>query len=238
MGSAHPNGGMMPMYEGFLEHFGANVRIFGLEYRLSSAAPFPPANSFPASLINAIAGYRYFIEDVGFEPHQIILFGDSAGGGIAFNLARYLAVANLSRLRQAGGMMLLSPTMDWAGTHDDGKAVKDNARSDFVQPVVNSGYTRRALLGDLPSEEFAAKSVWISPGSRVAEWEPGMFAGVPRTVMVAGGAECTLDLMHAARDRLLRDLGGGRFEYIEVPDATHDFLPKKWHEPERSNTFV
>ena len=85
------------MYQGYLEHFGNNLRIFGLEYRLSSAPPFKAANPFPASLIDAISGYRYLVEDIGFHPSRIVLSGDSAGGGIALNLARYLAISSFRR---------------------------------------------------------------------------------------------------------------------------------------------
>ena len=55
------------MCKGYLEHFGSNLRIFTLEYRLSSAKPFKQANPFPASLMDAVAGYRYLVHDLGFD---------------------------------------------------------------------------------------------------------------------------------------------------------------------------
>ncbi|TBU48326.1 alpha/beta-hydrolase [Dichomitus squalens] len=237
MGSARPGGGSMPIFKGFLEHLGPNLRIFALEYRISSAAPFEPANPFPASLVDAVAGYRYLIEDVGFRPRQIILSGDSAGGGIAFNLARYIATAKLPSLPQPGGLILLSPTMDWAQTHTGpGSSMERNYRSDIVHAILESGYTPRALIGSLP-EKTASKSPWISPGSLQAEWRPGMFSGFPRTVIVAGGAEYTLDGMHTAGDRLIEDNGKENVTFIEPPDALHDFLAMEFHEPERTDVL-
>ncbi|OSC98290.1 alpha/beta-hydrolase [Trametes coccinea BRFM310] len=239
MGGSHPSTSMGPGYEGYLKHFGPNTRIFGLEYRLSSAAPFTPANPFPASLLDAIAGYRYLLHDVGFEPHQIIIAGDSAGGGIALNLAYYLAISDLPKLPQAGGLLLLSPTMDWAQTYadDPNSAWRRNALSDFVQGIVEIDYTARALRGQLP-DDFVRKSLWISPGSRDAEWKQGTFSGLPLTMILAGGAEQTLDGMLAVRDRMLQDMGKERLTYVEILDAAHDILMMKWFEPERTEAFV
>ncbi|KAH9885837.1 alpha/beta-hydrolase [Cubamyces lactineus] len=239
MGGAHSSHSTGPCYQGYLEHFGSNIRVFVPEYRLASASPFPAANPFPASLLDAIASYRYLVQDVGFEPHQIILAGDSAGGGIALNLARYLAIADLPDLPQAGGLLLLSPTMDWGRTYanDPDSCYSRNAKADFVEGVMESGYTPRALCGALPLE-FARTSAWISPGSRETEWTPETFAGLPPTLIVAGGAEQTLDGMRTIRERLGKGSGEEKVAYIEVPDVPHDIFLLSWYEPERTETLV
>ncbi|KAL7278968.1 hypothetical protein ACG7TL_006800 [Trametes sanguinea] len=236
--TSHPSGSMGPGYEGLLKCFGHQTRIFSLEYRLASAAPDPAANSFPSSLLDAIAGYRYLLHDVGFSPQQIIISGDSAGGGIALNLARYLALANLPSLPQAGALLLLSPTMDWGKTYaaDPSSAFRRNVRSDFVAAIVENDYTPRALRGKLPGD-FVRRSLWISPGSREAECAPGAFAGLPPTLILAGEAEQTLDGMRAVRDRMREDMGEGRLTYVEIPDAAHDILMIKWFEPERTQAL-
>ncbi|PIL25980.1 hypothetical protein GSI_11734 [Ganoderma sinense ZZ0214-1] len=237
MGSADPSGSMTELWKGYSQYLGPNLRMFALEYRISSAAPFKHANPFPASLIDTIAGYRYLIEDVGFEPRNIILSGDSAGGGIVFNLARYIATTDLASLPKPGGMILLSPTMDWAQTHvGKDSSMVHNSRSDVVQPILESGYTRRALVGRLP-EEFAATSAWISPGALDLPLLPDMFGGFPPTAIVAGGAEYTLDPMVTVRDRLMKDNGKENVKYIEEADALHDFLVIDWVEPERTHTL-
>ena len=113
-GSACPKTGSDVLYEGLLAYLGPDIRIFALEYRISSAAPFTVTNPFPAALLDAISGYRYLVHEIGFDPRRILLSGDSAGGGLAFNLARYLAIARLPSLPDPAGALLLSPTMDWA----------------------------------------------------------------------------------------------------------------------------
>ena len=237
MGSADPKGGMHEMYDGFMQHLGPNVRIFALEYRLSSAAPFPAANPFPASVLDGLAGYRYLVQDCGFSPDKIIFAGDSAGGGIALNLARYLATANLPGLPVPAGLLLLSPTVDWAQTHTGpGSSMVTNSASDFVHPIFESGYTAKALLGSLP-EEMVATSAWFSPGSKTAESPKGTYAGMPATLLVAGGGEYSLDPMKVTAERMQADMGEDKFTFLEVPDATHDFLLHSWSEPERTSTL-
>ena len=61
-----------------------------------------------------------------------------------------------------------------------------------------------------------------------------MFTGMPRTCIIAGGLEQTLDPMLLLRDRLREDMGEGMVTYIEEESATHDCVALAWHEPERT----
>lgn len=82
------------------------IRTFALDYRLA------PEHPFPAAVEDAVAGYRWLL-DQGIAPQRIIIGGDSAGGG--------LTMATLLWLREAGlplpaGAFLLSPWTDLACT--------------------------------------------------------------------------------------------------------------------------
>lgn len=84
----------------------AKARVFALDYRRA------PEHKFPAALEDAVNGYRLLLE-TGLKPHQIIIGGDSAGGG--------LAAATLIALRDRGlplpaAAFLLSPWTDLAAT--------------------------------------------------------------------------------------------------------------------------
>lgn len=84
------------------------LRTFVLDYRLA------PEHRFPAAVEDAVAGYRWLL-DQGLSATQIVLGGDSAGGG--------LTLATLLWLRDAGlplpaGAFLLSPWTDLACTGD------------------------------------------------------------------------------------------------------------------------
>jgi len=237
-GTGNPsNGNMKAIADGLIQNTPFSPRLFALEYRVSSAPPFEHSNPFPAALLDAIAGYRYLLLDLKFEPQNIIISGDSAGGLLAFWLARYLSISNFPDLPIPGAMLLLSPTVDWANTQmGPSSSMKKNASSDFVYPILASSYTLRALLGNLP-EADAAQNSWVAPGSLLFNHTPGFFGGLPKTCIVTGGAEQTLDAMVILRERLEKDLGKSNVKYLEQPDGTHDFLAFSWHEPERTQAL-
>ncbi len=58
-----------------------NLLLIG--YRLA------PEHPFPAALDDALAAWHYLL-DQGFSPHQIVIGGDSAGGGLALATSLWL----------------------------------------------------------------------------------------------------------------------------------------------------
>jgi acetyl esterase/lipase len=76
--SAHPSDPTAAIGRGLLEHVDSVHRVFSVEYRLSSAKPFPEENPFPAALVDALTAFNYLVHDVGFAPSDIIVEGDSA----------------------------------------------------------------------------------------------------------------------------------------------------------------
>ncbi|MBV8116746.1 MAG: alpha/beta hydrolase [Candidatus Eremiobacteraeota bacterium] len=82
------------------------VRVFALDYRLA------PEHRFPAAVHDAVAGYRWLL-DAGNKPRDIVIAGDSAGGG--------LALSTMLALRDAGlplpaGAVMIAPWVDLAAT--------------------------------------------------------------------------------------------------------------------------
>ncbi len=95
------------------------MRALTLDYRLA------PEHPFPAALEDATSAYRWLLGQ-GFDPAQIIIAGDSAGGG--------LTLATLVALRDAGealpaGAVCISPWMDLALT---GASIRDKAKADPI----------------------------------------------------------------------------------------------------------
>ncbi|CAG8554148.1 12219_t:CDS:2, partial [Dentiscutata heterogama] len=87
----------------------ADAHVFAINYRLA------PQNQFPAALHDALAAYLYLIDppkDAGFSainPNQIVIMGDSAGGGLA--IATLLALRD-SGLPMVAGVVGWSPWVD------------------------------------------------------------------------------------------------------------------------------
>lgn len=82
----------------------AGVRVFLLNYRLV------PEHSFPAAIEDAVTGYRWLLGQ-GFQPGQVVIGGDSAGGGLA--MATLLKLRDQDLALPAAGV-LLSPWVDLA----------------------------------------------------------------------------------------------------------------------------
>jgi epsilon-lactone hydrolase len=81
----------------------AKSRTFALDYRLT------PEHRFPAQLEDALAAYRWLLEN-GTDPDRLILAGDSAGGNLALAL---LLAARESKLPLPALAVALSPPTDF-----------------------------------------------------------------------------------------------------------------------------
>ncbi|KAF7352697.1 Alpha/beta-hydrolase [Mycena venus] len=189
------------MIKGLLDNVPQFSRVFAMEYRLAVGPPFPTMNPFPAALLDVIAGYRYLVEEVGFEPANIIISGDSAGGILAYQLTRYLAIEDFVGLDNAGALLLLSPSADSALRRNT-DSMRENTRSDYVATWFEAAYGVNALLGSLSPDEL--DKPWLSPGSIMFEDAAvkGMFKSFPRTFILAGEAEMSRDSMRILRDRM------------------------------------
>ncbi len=97
----------------------AGARVLLPDYRLA------PEDRFPAAVDDALATYRWLLEDQGADPARVVFAGDSAGGGLAVSLA---LAARDAGLPQPAGLALLSPWVDLTGT---GASVVDNDHHDI-----------------------------------------------------------------------------------------------------------
>ncbi|THG98512.1 hypothetical protein EW026_g3676 [Hermanssonia centrifuga] len=205
LGDGSPKSIDARMCNDILKRFPQFSRLLSLEYRLSQGHTLPIENPFPAGLIDATAAYNYLVNDLGFKPSNILVMGDSAGGGLVISLARYLKIAAFPSLPLPGGLFLMSPTADWSTSHHGPGTSHDiNSKSDWVQGFT-AGYCGRALIGHLPESEIDTNA-WISPSSLRLPKAEGWFEGFPSTLVHAGGAEMTLDQMRTLTDRMRGDM--------------------------------
>lgn len=81
-------------------------------------------HAFPTPLIDAVAAYAYLL-NVGYEPAEIVLLGDSAGGGMVWTVLAYLCCLaqfarstsprtatsskSVQKLGLPGGVIMISP---------------------------------------------------------------------------------------------------------------------------------
>jgi hypothetical protein len=57
--------------------------------------------AFPVPVLDGLAAYAH-LRSMGYRPEEITLMGDSAGGGLAWSVAAYLAILQESQTRRRG----------------------------------------------------------------------------------------------------------------------------------------
>lgn len=132
-----------------------------------------PEHRFPAAVEDAVAVYRAVLED-GTEPSQLIVTGDSAGGGLALALALALKAEGLA---QPAGFFVISP---WADLTQSGASYRTKAETDPM--ITKAGLDQNAAmyLGGLDPRDPLASPVF------------GDFEGVAPVLIQTGSEEALL----------------------------------------------
>ena len=110
------------------------MQTLAVAYRLA------PEHPFPAGLEDAVAAYRGLLED--HSPQQVVIAGDSAGGG--------LSMALMLALRERGiplpaAAVLFSPFVDLAST---GESTRTNSERCAMFDRDSFGRAAQYYLGD------------------------------------------------------------------------------------------
>ena len=137
------------------------------DYRLG------PEHRFPAAVEDALAVYRALLE-AGAEPAELVVAGDSAGGGLAMALALSLGGEGLP---QPAGYFVISP---WTDLTQSGASYAVKAA---VDPMISkAGLDEQALayLGGLDPRDPLASPVL------------GDFSGVAPVLIQTGSEEALL----------------------------------------------
>ncbi|KZO90754.1 alpha/beta-hydrolase [Calocera viscosa TUFC12733] len=96
------------------------LRIFSVNYR---KADNDTTKSFPAALHDVLSAWSHLLS-VGFQPQDIFIAGDAAGGGLAVTFTLYQCLCGLPL---ASGLIMYSPWLDLTLSNP---AVTDNMRRD------------------------------------------------------------------------------------------------------------
>ncbi|KAJ7193352.1 Alpha/Beta hydrolase protein [Mycena pura] len=179
-----------------------DARVFALDYRLA------PETRFPGPLHDVVSAYLRLVEDLHIPPENIIVCGDSAGGGLSLALLLYLR-DNEYPLPAAA--VLMSP---WVDLTMSCESWDSNAPFDVV-PIpteTNHMHPIALYLGD-QIEQYLTHP-YASPLF-------GDFTGLPPLLIQGGDAEVLRDeialLAHKAT------LHGVEVRHELYEDAVHIF---------------
>ena len=146
----------------------AKVRCLSIEYRLA------PEHPFPAAIDDTYTAYNWLIKE-GLNPKNIIVSGQSAGGGLC--LALLLKIKENNNI-QPKGAVALSP---WTDLSQSGKTMITNAN---IDPVISKKYLDR--MANLYLYKTSSNTPLASPLY-------GDLTGLPPMLVQVGSAETMLD---------------------------------------------
>ncbi len=173
-----------------------DAKALNVDYRMGPEYPFP------AAVDDAVTAYRFLLSQ-GHDPKNIVIGGDSAGGG--------LATATLLRLRDEGdalpaGAALLSPWTDLALT---GESL--STRAD-IDPSVKAGalhYLSQWYLNGADATQPLASPIY------------GDLSGLPPLFIQVGTAEILYDDSSRLAERATA--AGVEVEFRAYEDMFHVF---------------
>ena len=146
--------------------------VFMVDYRLA------PENIYPAALEDAVTVYRELLKR-GVDPKKIIVFGDSAGGNLALELALYLKENNLP---QPAMLILMSP---WTTFETNLPSRSGNAERDLILGVTNPH-----MYNEVCNPQYGGKISASDP--RLSPIHADL-TGLPPMLIQVGGYELFLD---------------------------------------------
>ena len=163
-----------------------------------------PENPFPAAIEDALASYKNLLE-VGINPNEIFIAGDSAGGGLTLALLQKIKSEELPMPSCA---IVISP---WTDLTLSGNSIQERGHRDpMIKPGPNMQVTVNAYCGDEdPSNPL------ISP--LFAEY----FDMPPIQIQVA--SEETIYDDSSRLYEKLKEQNSGKVEFIEWKGLFHVF---------------
>lgn len=152
--------------------------VLTIDYRVA------PEHKYPAALEDAVAAYMWLVEEQEYSPDNIMVVGDSAGGGLALALMMYLRDHNMPL---PNGALLMSP---WTDLTCSGDSHQFNFEKD---PLF--GNTKESMLYDSDYiGDYDPKLAYISPMF-------GSYEGLPSMVFQVGSYEMLLSDSIVACDK-------------------------------------
>lgn len=148
---------------------GNDVTLILLEYDCA------PAAIYPAQLTQAVELLRYMLENEGWDPSNILVAGDSAGGNLTLGVMSHIlhphpSVTPLELSKPLHAAILISP---WVSFDDSYESFNRNCERDIFYSKTLTVWSN-AFLGspenaDNYSEPIQAPPEWWNGAERVVE---------------------------------------------------------------------
>jgi acetyl esterase/lipase len=185
-----------------------NATTFYAQYRLSRNNE----TRFPAAVQDAVSFYRYVL-DLGVDPKDIIISGDSAGGSVVLGLLRYIESSGEEvGLPSPRGVMAWSPWVDVTDAALARHQKNPHLQSDFLNLQLLQ-WGKEAYEPSQPSDESER---YLAPVEHPFESKTPLFIHV-------GTKELLYDEVKLFAERM-KGIASNHVCYHETKDANHDII--------------
>ncbi len=194
-------GPMKNIYRDFAVQYSARSLggdVLTVDYRVAPQYPYP------AALEDAIAAYCWLLEERRYEPNQIVIAGDSAGGGLALALSLYLRDHGIP---MPAGVAVMSP---WTDLTCSGESYETN-------------YTKDPQFGNT-KDSMLYNSAYIGDGDPTDPYMSPVFGSYekfPPVLLQVGGDEVLLSDTLEVADKLRK--AGGKLRLSVYDGMFHVF---------------
>ncbi|MGM9974810.1 MAG: alpha/beta hydrolase [Clostridiaceae bacterium] len=172
-----------------------SMKVFCTAYRLA------PENKYPAALEDAVTAYEFLLEE-GYSSREIVLCGESAGGGLIYSLC--LRLKELGRPLPAG-LVAISP---WSDLTLSGESYEGNKANDPSMTIERLDFFRNCYTED-------RENPLVSPLF-------GDLSKLPPSLIFVGEDEIMLDDSVRLNDKLQRY--NCKSELIVAPHMWHGYV--------------
>lgn len=172
------------------------IRVFCPAYRLA------PENKYPAALRDCLFLYRYITETLEIPSRNLILCGESAGGGLIYSIC--MKLRKMEKPLPAG-IVAISP---WTDLTMSGKSYEEKREVDPSMTKERLEYFADCYV----PEDISRSESLISPVY-------GELNDMPPSLIFSGGDEVMLDDAVELNAKLL----------LSNCESTHIIRPKMWH---------
>ncbi len=175
--------------------------VFSIDYRTA------PKYMYPCALNDAIEGYQYLLSS-GYKGKDIVIVGDSAGGGLSLSLSLYLRD---NKIDLPKCLALSSPATDLT---ESGKSRKEKILVDplFGAPSIEEGLKNPLKLPYAKDDEL--ENPYVSPAF-------GDYEGMPPMIIQTGENEILLSDSDIVYEKA--SLAKVNIKYITYPGMYHTF---------------
>ncbi|MGN0291597.1 MAG: alpha/beta hydrolase [Lachnospiraceae bacterium] len=200
---------------------GKGCSVLTLDYRVA------PENPYPAALEDAVTAYHWLIEQ-GYGEEDIVVAGDSAGGGLALSLCLWLK--NHGEKLPAG-IIAMSP---WTDLTISGESVETNFEKDplFGKTRDSLLYNKDYLGDNDPTNEY------ISPLFGNYEGFPPMLIQVGSYEMLLSDSERVADKAKEAGVKVKLSVYEGMFHVFQMAMLLMPESKQAWTEIKRFLNYL